>query len=349
MARGKRRWWAAGIAVAGLSGAGWGVARLVAFGPPPALAGLPAVHWPARNQFTRERVELGRLLFFDGRLSSNGKVSCATCHDPARGFADGRKVAEGILKRRGERNTPTIINAAYNREQFWDGRAASLEEQALASISNPQEMTTETTPEQAYAACVSRLTAVPEYRRRFAKAFSSSEITILDVAAAIASFERTVLSGNSPYDRYLAGDRSAMTPSQIRGLETFRFVGCDGCHRGIHFTDGAYIMSGIGMRRKPRDPGRFVVSKFPQDFGAFRTTTLRDVALTAPYMHDGSIATLQEVVEHYDKGVKGTDTELDDRLMAPKQLSKQQRADLVAFMKALSGTGWQTAQRPVLP
>jgi cytochrome c peroxidase len=266
-----------------------------------------------------------------------------------KGFADGRKVAKGIKDRLGERNTPTIINAAYNLAQFWDGRAGSLEEQALGSIANPKEMSLEATTEDAYAACVRRLAAIPEYQRRFRNVFGQERITIRHVVAAIADFERTVLSGDSPYDRYIAGDRTAMTPAQIRGMEAFTYAGCDGCHRGVHFTDGAFIMSGVGAGRVPKDPGRFSVTRFPQDFGAFRTSTLRDIVATAPYMHDGSIPTLAKVVEHYDKGVKGEHTELDDRLMAPKHLTSQQRTDLVEFLKALSGSGWRQIGRPELP
>jgi cytochrome c peroxidase len=313
--------------------------------PPKPPLGLPPVQWPEENPYSTAKVELGRYLYFDNRLSSDATVSCASCHSPEKAFTDGAPVSTGIGGQKGGRSAPTVINRAYSTLQFWDGRAPSLEEQAKGPIANPIEMTSEKTADSAHAAVVKRLRGVPGYMKLFEKAFGKKEITIDHVAQAIATFERTVLSGNAPYDRYQAGDKKAMSDSQVRGMDVFfNKAACDSCHLGFNFTDGSYVNIGIGMDQPNPDLGRFVVSKQDEDKGAFKTPTLREVEHHSPYMHDGSIKTLDDVVEHYDKGgIKNP--HLNERIK-PLKLTAQDKKDLVAFLKALSGEGWQHIKAP---
>lgn len=313
--------------------------------PPKPPLGLPPVQWPQENPYSAAKVELGRFLYFDNRLSSDATVSCASCHAPEKAFADGSPVSTGIGGQKGGRSAPTVINRAYSTLQFWDGRAASLEEQAKGPIANPIEMTNEKTADAAHAAVVKRLRGVPGYVKLFEKAFGTKEMTIDHVAQAVATFERTVLSGNAPYDRYQAGDKKAMNESQVRGMDVFfNKAACDSCHLGFNFTDGSYVNIGIGMDKPNPDLGRFDVSKKDEDIGAFKTPTLREVEHHSPYMHDGSIKTLPEVIEHYDKG--GIKNAHLDQRMKPLKLTPQDKTDLVAFLKALSGEGWQHIKAP---
>jgi cytochrome c peroxidase len=302
--------------------------------------GLPPVPWPEDNPFTPEKAELGRLLYFDKRLSSDGTVACASCHEPSKAFTDCQPVSVGIGKQRGGRSAPTVINRAYSDYQFWDGRAESLEDQVKGPLANPLEMTIDKEEGRAHKETVRRISAIPGYVDRFKRVFGPGPITIDQVAKAVATFERTVLSGNAPYDRYEAGEKSALTAAQIRGRDVFfNKAACDACHLGFNFTDGSYVNIGIGMDRPRPDLGRFAVSKREEDKGAFKTPTLREIEHTAPYMHDGSLATLEEVVEHYDKG--GIRNPYIDQRMKPLRMTDQQKKDLIAFLKALSGEGWQ--------
>ncbi|MCS6852815.1 MAG: c-type cytochrome [Gemmataceae bacterium] len=313
--------------------------------PPKAPLGLPPVFWPDDNPYSPEKVELGRLLYFDKRLSSDGTVSCASCHDPKKAFTDQSPVSTGINGQKGGRSAPTVINRAYSTLQFWDGRAPSLEEQAKGPIANPIEMTNEKTEAAAHKAIVDRLNRIPGYVERFHRVFGPGPITIDHVVKAIATFERTVLSGNAPYDRYKAGDKTAMTPAQIRGMDVFfNKAACDACHIGFNFTDGSFANIGIGMDKPNPDLGRYLVTKREEDKGAFKTPTLREVEHTFPYMHDGSLKTLEEVVEHYNKG--GIKNPHLDQRMKPLKLTEQEKKDLVEFLKALSGEGWQHIQPP---
>lgn len=312
---------------------------------PKAPLGLPPIPWPDDNPYSKEKAELGWLLYFDKRLSSDASVACATCHTPEHGFTDGAPVATGIRGQKGNRSAPTVINRAYSTEQFWDGRAPSLEEQAKGPLANPLEMTGQKTSDAAHRSCVDCLRAIPGYRQRFKQVFGKDDFTIDDVAKAIATFERTILSGDSPFDRYRAGDKSALNPSQARGMEIFfNKTACDSCHLGINLTDGSYVNVGIGMDKPNPDLGRYLVTHREEDKGAFKTPTLRDVAHTAPYMHDGRFKTLEEVVEHYDKG--GIQNPHLDRRLKPLHLTSQEKADLVAFLKSLSGQGWQQIHAP---
>jgi cytochrome c peroxidase len=301
--------------------------------------GLLPIRFPKENPYTPAKRELGRLLYYDKRLSADGTVSCATCHDPAMGFADGKPVSDGIRGQRGGRSAPTVFNRAYSLAQFWDGRAKTLEEQAGGPMANAIEMG------NTHEAVVSTLKGIPGYRVWFKQAFGTEEINLDLVTKAIATYERTVLSGNSPYDRYKAGDKSAMTAEQIRGMDVyFNKAKCDQCHEGINFTANAYHNLGVGMDKPNPDEGRFAVTKNPADFGAFKTPTLREIARTAPYMHDGSLKTLEEVVEYYNKG--GIPNRNLDERMKPLNLSDAEKAGLVAFMKALNGEGWQAKLTP---
>jgi cytochrome c peroxidase len=305
----------------------------------PVPLGLLPVVWPKDNPYTPEKAELGRILYFDARLSADGALSCATCHSPQYGFTDSLPVSIGIRGQKGTRSAPTIINRAYSLAQFWDGRAGTLEEQAKGPIGNPVEMGN--SPEEV----VTRLKAIPGYRALFGKVFATEDFNMDHVAMAIATFERTVLSGNSAYDRYKTGEKKAMTASQIRGMNVFfKKSKCDKCHDGMNFTTNDYHNLGVGADQPNPDVGRFAVTKDPKDWGAFKTPTLRDIAETPPYMHDGSLKTLKDVVEYYDKG--GVLNKNLDKDIKPLKLTVDEKADLVEFMRALSGQGWQKIKAP---
>ncbi|MGH9657946.1 MAG: cytochrome-c peroxidase, partial [Bryobacteraceae bacterium] len=266
-------------------------------------------------------------------------VSCATCHSPQFAFTDGAAVSTGIRGQKGGRSAPTVINRAYSLAQFWDGRAATLEAQAIGPMANSIEMG------NSHDAVVSTLRGVAGYRELFKKAFGSEEFTIDHVARAITTFERTVLSGNAPYDRFKAGAKKAMSPEQIRGMDVFfSKAKCDQCHEGINFTSNMFANLGVGTDKATPDEGRIAVTKNPTDWGSFKTPTLREIEHTAPYMHDGSLKTLDEVVDLYDKG--GIKNKNLDTRMKPLKLTAQDKKDLVAFLRALSGEGWQHIKPP---
>ncbi|MBS1829802.1 MAG: c-type cytochrome [Acidobacteria bacterium] len=300
--------------------------------------GLPPVPIPSDNPPTAETIRLGRRLYYDTKLSRDNTVSCASCHSPTLGFADGRKVSSGVDGKTGARNAPTVWNAAFASAQFWDGRALTLEEQAAGPIANPVEM------DLAHEQLEGRLNGDPAYRDLFTRAFGPGPITIEKVKKAIASFERTVVSGNSPFDRYqFGGDKKAMNESAIRGLAIFQDPkrgNCAVCHtiEKSHalFSDGKFHNIGTGLDEQGewRDKGRYEVTKLDADRGAFRTPTLRNIAKTAPYMHDGSQKTLREVVDFYVGG--GSANPHLDKEIRELKLSQKDRADLVAFLEALN-------------
>ena len=290
-----------------------------------------AAHIPASNPMTTAKIELGKLLYNDPRLSRDGTISCASCHSPYHGFTDPDEVSLGVGSQPGGRNSPTVINRLFSKEQFWDGRAADLEEQAHGPLINPVEMAM---PSQAEV--VKKVQAIKGYALYFQKAFGSPEVTMPRIAQAIAAYERTVVSGNSPYDRYVAGDQSAMSPAAVRGMTVFLSKGrCITCHTGFNFTDERYHNLGVGMNAPKPDLGRYDKTKQDSDKGAFKTPALRNVVETAPYMHDGSEATLMEVVELYDRG--GVKNQNLSPLMVPLNLTAQEKRDLVDFMLALTG------------
>lgn len=311
-------------------------------GKPIAIAaplGLPPVPIPADNPPTADTVELGRQLYFDPVLSSDETVSCSTCHSAASGMADPKSVSEGVRKQHGTRNSPTVLNSVYYSEQFWDGRAASLEEQAQAPIQNPVEMA------HTLRGVEQKLSADPDYVREFQQAFGPGPITIHRVVNAIAAFERTMVSGNSPFDRWYYGhDDQAVSESAKRGFEVFRDAkkgNCASCHSvNEHyalFTDNKFHNIGIGASEaKIADQGRYIVTHRDSDLGAFKTPSLRNIALTAPYFHDGSRKTLKETVDFYVGG-GNSNPHLDKEVHALDFLTGQERADLVAFMESLTG------------
>lgn len=301
--------------------------------------GLPPILWPKDNPYTPAKAELGRYLYFDKRISADGTLSCASCHHPKMAFTDQAPVSTGIRGQKGGVSAPTVINRAFGMLQFWDGRAASLEAQAIGPMANPIEMG------NTHPAVITTLKGIPGYQAMFKNVFGTTDITLDHVAMAIATFERTVLSGNSPYDKYKAGDKSAMSAAQIRGLDVFvNKAKCDACHEGANFTLNSFHNLGVGQDKPQPDPGRFAVTKNPADFGQFKTPTLREIEHTFPYMHDGSLKTLEDVVEFYDKGGIANKN-LDERLVK-LNLTARDKSDLVAFMKALSGTGWQHLTEP---
>lgn len=314
--------------------------------PPPPPLGLDDVPVPEDNPMTRPKIELGRRLFFDGRISGDGAVSCATCHMPRRGFSNARQYGTGFGGRLTLRNAPTLINAAYHEFLFWDGRAGSLEEQAKGPILHPSEMAS------SEEKIIETLGAIQGYGTLFREAFGSEEISLERVAQAIASFERTLLSGNSPFDRWkFGGDESAMSKAAIRGFKVFTSKGnCVKCHLADEFsapfTDDKFHNLGVGMDKRPIHAGREKITKKIRDRGKFKTPTLRHVTQTAPYMHDGRFATLEEVVDFYDRG--GHPNPHLDPDMKPLNLTKAEKEDLIAFMGALNGD-LPVVEAPELP
>ncbi len=289
---------------------------------------------PADNPVTAEKVELGKALYFDPRLSVNGTQSCNSCHNVMAGGDDNRAFSQGAEGKLGGRSAPTVWNAAFQSVQFWDGRAASLEEQAAGPITNPVEMGMPSAQ-----AAIDRIASIPGYRELFSKAFGSSEITMDRITKAIASYERTLITPNSPYDRFVKGDQSALTAEQQQGMDLFASVGCTSCHSGANFS-GPAMQPGQGFFMKfpvftdnkyvtqyelMKDKGREEVTGNKADAHKFRVPTLRNVALTAPYFHNGSVKTLDEAVRVMAK------TQLN------KDLSDSDVSKIVAFLEALTG------------
>jgi len=330
-------------------------------------AGASAIFIPENNPLTRAKIELGRQLYFDPRLSSDGTISCASCHAPDQGWAAHTRFGVGVRGQEGGRNSPVSYNRILSTLQFWDGRAATLEDQGVGPIANPIEMG------NTHDVCVKTLKGIEGYRLQFEKIFPKEGVTIGNVGKAIASFERTVVTGTSPADMYepyrafvngfkseledleafkkddedsyneyvalkKAVEDSGISESAMRGREVFfssEKGNCTACHVGANFTDEKYHNLGVGMDQEKPDLGRYEISKDEKDKGAFKTPTVRNVALTAPYMHDGSQKTLEEVVEWYDKGGH-PNPHLSDKIKK-LNLTKQEKQDLVEYMKALTG------------
>lgn len=295
---------------------------------------------PGDNALTPARVALGKALFFDPRLSGSNWISCASCHNPSLGWSDGLATAIGDGMKKLGRATPTIVNAAFNPVQFWDGRTRTLEAQALGPLTADAEM------HGSIADMKRKLEAIAGYRAMFDAAYPGEGIGGETIAKAIASFERTVLSTDSPFDRWMRGDRHAVSESAKRGFEVFRGAGrCETCHSGYNFTDNGFHNIGIKESAGREDLGRYTQVKLAILKGAFKTPTLRNVALTGPYMHNGCYQTLAEVVEHYARGGDVKDNLSPD--MKPLQLSERDKQDLVEFMKSLTGS--PTVTVPQLP
>lgn len=323
---------------------------------------------PSDNPMSKDKVALGRSLFFDPRLSSDNTVSCATCHSPQAAFSDNRPVPLGVGSAAGDRNSPTIINRAFSREQFWDGRARSLEEQSKVPLINPKEMAM-----PSHELLVKKIADIRGYRSWFKRVFAR-EVNIDGLAKAIAAFVRTVVSGNAKYDEFNAGNQQALNEAEKRGLALFEGKArCSQCHNGPNFTDERYHNLGVDWDTDRVDLGRFKVTNKEEDIGAFKTPTLRQIADTAPYMHNGTFVSLEEVVAFYNSGGIANPF-LDVVMRRPKRtleqmleyyenkgkqkgpppetelikldLTRKEQSHLVAFLRTLSGQGWQHITPP---
>jgi cytochrome c peroxidase len=285
---------------------------------------------PAHNIGNPERVELGKTLFFDPRLSGSNWISCATCHNPSLGWSDGLPTGIGHGMQVLKRATPPLMNCGFNTTLMWDGRAPSLEEQALGPIAAEAEMN------QDLPGLVRKLSSIPGYLPMFEAAYPREGISEKTIGKAIAAFERTILSGESPFDRWRKGDARAVDESVKRGFALFEGkANCVKCHEGFNFTDNGFHNIGLKSTGGEVDVGRFAQRPIKAVYGAFRTPTLRDVELTSPYMHNGIYRTLEEVVDHYDRG--GDVQEHLSPNMKPLDLTEREKADLVSFMKSLTG------------
>lgn len=323
---------------------------------------------PSDNPMSKDKVELGRTLFFDPRLSSDNTVSCATCHSPQAAFSDNRQVSLGVGLQAGDRNAPTIINRAFSKEQFWDGRARSLEEQSKLPLINPKEMAM-----PSHELLVKKVGDIRGYKSWFKRVFAR-DVNIDDLVKAIAAFERTVVSGNAKYDAFKTGNQQALSEAEKRGLALFEGrARCSQCHNGPNFTDEKYHNLGVDWDAARVDLGRYEATQNEQDIGAFKTPTLREIADTAPYMHNGTFTTLEETVTLYNRGgianpfldveMRRSNRTLEQMLeyyekekaqekpsseteLVKLDLTKQEQADLVAFLRTLSGQGWQHITSP---
>lgn len=311
---------------------------------PQRLGPLPPVISPPGNPASSLKIHLGKELYFDSRLSADGTVSCATCHNPELGWSDEGPTSKGIHGQFGGRRAPPVSNAAYSPLQFWDGRAPSLEEQAKGPIQNPIEMG------NTHQAMIQTISHIVGYDEEFKAVFGEGPITVQKVADAIAAFERTVVTTDSRFDRYVRGEHDALTPLEKQGLEIFNGKAhCTACHWGPYFSDGRFHNLGVPAN-DPKNPdvGRYAVTKNPRDMGAFKTPTVRDAALRAPYLHNGSEKSLESLIDFYDRG-GGKNPNLDP-LMVPLGLSKHEKKALVAFIKALDSLNPEVADvKPIAP
>jgi cytochrome c peroxidase len=295
---------------------------------------------PAENPLDEARAQLGRRLFHDVRLSRTNEIACASCHQQTRGFAEGRAVSTGVEGRRGKRNAPALINLAWAESLFWDGRVRTLEEQVTRPIEDAAEM------DLPLAQAVARLGADSSYVAAFTAAFGGPP-SELHLRHALASFVRTLVSGQSPYDRFLRGDESALSPAARRGEAVFAGEkgGCFHCHPQKVLTNEGFFNN--GTYQEGADPGRQGLTGRAGDLGKFKVPGLRNVAVTAPYMHDGSLATLEDVIEQYSKGGRGHPS--TDPQIAPLTLTAEQKADLLAFLNALTDERFLADRRYAKP
>ena len=284
---------------------------------------------PAGNPITAEKIALGRRLFFERRLSRDGRTACASCHNPARAFTDGRRLAVGVEHRLGRRNTPSLLNRAYGTTFFWDGRAATLEDQVQMALAGRTDLDL-----PAFDAAA-RLATDRGYATAFPSVFGST-ISAEALVQALATFVRAQLSGASAFDRFAAGDRTALTPAARTGLALFNGKArCTRCHSGPLLSDEDLHNTGVSWGA---DPGRFEVTQRTEDRGRFKTPSLRNVAITAPYMHDGSMETLDDVIAFYDRGARANPN-LDEQIR-PLGLTMQEREAIVAFLRRLTGSAY---------
>ncbi|MDX2001896.1 MAG: cytochrome c peroxidase [Chitinophagales bacterium] len=292
--------------------------------------GFPALSIPADNQLTHERVQLGKLLFFDPRLSRDSSISCSSCHLPEKAFSDVFAISPGVEGRKGFRNSPTLANIGYSTRFFMDGGVPTLELQVLAPIADHNEM------DFSLPALVERLIADKNYQFMAKQAYGRDTLDVYCITRALAAYERTLLSGNSPYDQYINdGSTTSLTPDEIRGMNLFfGKANCSKCHSGHTFTD--YTFRNNGIYESYADSGRCRVTQLPEDRGKFKVPTLRNIALTAPYMHDGSFSSLEDILEHYNTGGKNHPNK--DPLVQPLNLSDQEKQDIIAFLRSLTDT-----------
>lgn len=340
--RASRLWWPLSLPVvvaAVVFGCSTSSSRPVRLSAERVLGPLPV---PPGNPQTPEKVELGKLLFFDKRLSGNNTMACASCHDPAKGWSDGRPRSIGLQREEG-RNSISLVNSAYEDLPAWDGFAASLEQHNAGAITFGDNAMSQNVPE-----LMSELSAVADYRARFGKVFGG-EISFTNVIRALAAFERSLLSFNSPFDRFQAGDRSQLTKEQREGLALFMGkAGCSSCHTPPLFTDNRFHALGVPPAGPlADDPGRFAITGDEADRGAFRTPTLRNATLTGPYMHNGVLATLEEVIGFYDAG-GGPVPGRSGPEIGPLHLSQAERNALVAFLESLTDATADTGA-PAVP
>ena len=294
---------------------------------PQQLAGYEAMPIPPDNPMTPEKVALGRQLFFDERLSGDGSRSCYSCHVCEKGLTDGLPKSIGAFNKQLPRSSPTLWNIGYHKEFYWDGRSKSLEDQAMAAW-------TKANMGAKADEIVAKLNALQGYRSQFQKVFNG-DATPDNIVKALAAYERTIMSSDTAWDRFRAGDQSAMSESAKRGWNIFQAIKCTNCHDGLLLTDQQYHNVGIGMDQKEPDVGRFTVTKNPQDTGAFKTPTLRDISESAPYFHDGSAATLEQAVDTMLAGGKPNQY-LDRKNLEPRKILPDQREDLLNFLRALN-------------
>ena len=295
---------------------------------PTGLAGYEPMTIPADNPMTPEKILLGRKLFFDEQLSIDGSRSCYSCHVCEHGLSDGLPKAIGAENKQLTRNSPTLWNIGYHKEFYWDGRSDSLEAQAMAAWKGANMGVGERTTE-----IVAKINSSPFYKSLFQKAFHS-DATPENMMKAIATYERTII-GNTAWDRWRAGDQAALSESAQRGWNIFQAIKCNNCHDGILFTDQQYHNIGIGMDQPDPDVGRFKVTNRPEDTGAFKTPTLRDISKSAPYFHDGSAKTLEEAVDIMLAGGKDN-PHLDKKNLQPHRLLPDQREALLDFLRSLT-------------
>ncbi len=294
---------------------------------PPQLPNYEAMRIPSDNPMTPEKIALGRQLFFDTRLSADGSRACYSCHVNEHGLTDGRALAIGALGKQLPRHSPTLWNIGYHPALYWDGRSPTLEKQAMAAWTGgnmgakADEITT-------------KINAMGGYRSQFQKVFGG-DATPDRIVQAISAFERTIIGGNTAWDRWKAGDQSAIGEEAKRGWTVFQDGKCNNCHDGVLFTDFQYHNVGIGMDKTEPDSGRANVTNRPEDTGAFKTPTLRDIARSAPYFHDGSVATLEQAVDYMIGGGRPNQW-LDRKNLHKVKLTQQQKGDLLAFLRSLT-------------
>jgi cytochrome c peroxidase len=293
---------------------------------------IPEITYPDNNPWSKAKEDLGRKLFFDPILSADNSISCSSCHLPEKSWTDGLPGSIGITKQALKRNSPSILNAGFQKTLFWDGRAKSLEEQALMPIQDANEM------DQSLEGLMEELKSHDDYREMFESAFSNSEITPERLAMAIATFERTLVSGETAYDRYWQGDKNAMSSAAVRGMNLFSGKAkCSICHSGPFFTDHQFHNISFTKNKNIQDEGRKKITQEVFHDGAFKTPGLRGITSTAPYMHDGGLKSLKSVIEFYDQG--GVPSKGKSPFIGPIGMNENEKNDLLEFLKALDVNG----------